>query len=139
MCACSAFSLSSQIVIPFLQRVPRFLLPVVGTACYLPLAIVAASHFAAALQNFLGLIGYWASLFAVIISLEHVVFRGNKWTAYDVTVWNTLSALPLGIAALFSSLCGAALVVLSMDQVVSRRLSLLISSNALADSLYGSL
>jgi purine-cytosine permease-like protein len=53
-----AFSLSLQIVFPFLTRLPRFLLPIAGTAIYLPIAIAAAAHFAAALSNFLGLLGY---------------------------------------------------------------------------------
>ncbi|KAK4047960.1 hypothetical protein OIO90_005998 [Microbotryomycetes sp. JL221] len=112
-----AFSLSIQIVFPFLQALPRFIFPIVGTAIYLPIGIVAASHFAAALQNFLGLIGYWAALFCTVLTIEHLVFRRGKWSAYDVDVWNSLKGLPLGVAAIFASLVGAALVVLSMDQV----------------------
>ncbi|KAM0791611.1 hypothetical protein ACM66B_006053 [Microbotryomycetes sp. NB124-2] len=112
-----AFSLSLQIVFPYLQALPRFIFPVVGTAIYLPIAIVGASHFATALSNFLGLIGYWASLFATVVLVEHLLFRRNKWSAYNVDVWNSLKGLPCGVAAITSSLVGAALVVLSMDQV----------------------
>lgn len=65
-----AFSLSLQIVFPFLTRLPRFLLPIVGTAIYLPIAIAAAAHFASALSNFLGLLGYWSSIFVAILLVE---------------------------------------------------------------------
>lgn len=65
-----AFSLSIQIVFPFLTRLPRFFLPIVGTAIYLPIAIAAAAHFAAALSNFLGILGYWSSIFVAILLVE---------------------------------------------------------------------
>ncbi|GAA5865725.1 hypothetical protein JCM8547_002758 [Rhodosporidiobolus lusitaniae] len=112
-----AFSLSLQIVFPFLNRFPRFFLPIVGTAIYLPIAIAAEAHFAAALSNFLGLIGYWSSIFAVILIIEHFMYRGGKFSSYDLRFWDRSSQLPPGIAALFASLCGAAFVVLGMDQV----------------------
>jgi purine-cytosine permease-like protein len=50
--------------------------------------------------------------------LQHLVFRRNSFSAYHIPSWNTLTSLPPGIAALFSSFCGAAMVVLGMDQVV---------------------
>ncbi|KAG0664655.1 hypothetical protein C6P46_001251 [Rhodotorula mucilaginosa] len=112
-----AFSLSLQIVFPFLTRLPRFLLPIVGTAIYLPIAIAAAAHFASALSNFLGLLGYWSSIFVAILLVEHLLFRKGRFSAYDLTFWNRSSRLPPGLAALFASLCGAALVVVGMDQV----------------------
>ncbi|GAA6041126.1 hypothetical protein JCM8097_004128 [Rhodosporidiobolus ruineniae] len=112
-----AFSLSLQIVFPFLSRLPRFFLPVVGTAIYLPIAIAAAAHFADALSNFLGLLGYWSSIFAVILLVEHLLFRKGRFAAYDLAVWDRSSKLPPGIAALFASFCGAALCVVGMDQV----------------------
>ncbi|SCZ88097.1 BZ3500_MvSof-1268-A1-R1_Chr2-1g04187 [Microbotryum saponariae] len=114
---CYAFSLSMQIVFPFLSKFPRFLFPIVATAIYLPIAIVAADHFAAALSNFLGLLGYWAAIFATIFVIEHWYFRKGRFTSYDISVWDSRSLLPPGIAAIVSSLVGAALVVVSMDQV----------------------
>lgn len=65
-----AFSLSMQVVFPFLTRLPRFFLPVVGTAIYLPIALAAAAHFSAALSNFLGLLGYWSSIFVMVLLIE---------------------------------------------------------------------
>ncbi|GAA5967699.1 hypothetical protein JCM11641_005739 [Rhodosporidiobolus odoratus] len=112
-----AFSLSIQIVFPFLTRLPRFLFAIVGTAIYLPIAIAAAAHFAAALSNFLGLLGYWTSIFAIILLIEHFLFRQARFSSYDLRIWDRSAKLPLGLAALFASLCGAAFCVLGMDQV----------------------
>ncbi|GAA6003708.1 uncharacterized protein JCM10292_000696 [Rhodotorula paludigena] len=112
-----AFSLSMQVVFPFLTRLPRFFLPVVGTAIYLPIALAAAAHFSAALSNFLGLLGYWSSIFVMVLLIEHLLFRRGRFSAYDLSVWDRSSKLPPGIAALLASLCGAAFVVLGMDQV----------------------
>ncbi|GAA5999823.1 hypothetical protein JCM10207_005927 [Rhodosporidiobolus poonsookiae] len=112
-----AFSLSLQIVLPFLTRLPRFVLPIVGTAIYLPIAITAAAHFAAALSNFLGIIGYWSSIFAAILLSEHFLFRGGKFSSYPLENWDRSSRLPPGLAAAVACIAGAALVVLGMDQV----------------------
>ncbi|KAK4698285.1 hypothetical protein P7C70_g7995, partial [Phenoliferia sp. Uapishka_3] len=112
-----SFSMSAQTFLPILIRVPRYLLPVVATAIYLPIGLVGATHFFAALSSFLGLIGYWASIFTTIFILEHLVFRRANFTNYDVSHWNEPGLLPVGIAAVFSSIVGAALAVLSMDQV----------------------
>lgn len=112
-----AFSLSLQIVFPFLTRLPRFLLPIVGTAIYLPIAIAAAAHFADALSNFLGLLGYWSSIFVAVLLVEHLLFRRGTFASYDLSVWDRSSRLPPGLAALFASLCGAGLVAVGMDQV----------------------
>jgi len=112
-----AFSLSMQIVFPFLTRLPRFFLPIVGTAIYLPIAIAAAAHFAAALSNFLGLLGYWSAIFVAVLLVEHFLFRKGRFSSYDLAIWDRSSLLPPGLAALFASLCGAAFVVLGMDQV----------------------
>ncbi|GAA6062767.1 hypothetical protein JCM10212_006880 [Sporobolomyces blumeae] len=113
-----AFSLSLQIVFPFLTRVPRFFFAIVCTAIYLPIAVVGADHFADALSNFLGLLGYWSSIFVSVLLVEHFVFRRRSFTSgYDLAVWDRSSRLPPGLAALVSSFCGAAFVVVGMDQV----------------------
>lgn len=114
-----AFSLSSQIVFPFLARFPRWIFPVIGTIIYLPIAIVGASNFAAVLNNFLGILGYWTSIFASILFVEHFAFRGGRFSSYNIEDWDSRANLPSGIPALFSSAVGAAGVVLAMDQVVS--------------------
>ena len=67
---CLQFSMSFQTFLPFLARFPRFLIPIVATAIYLPVALVGANNFFAALSSFLGLIGYWASIFSIVFFIE---------------------------------------------------------------------
>jgi purine-cytosine permease-like protein len=112
-------SLSLQVFLPFdaTLRIPRYLLSTGATAALIPLAILAASYFEVALANFLGLIGYWSAIFAAIVFVEHVVFRKARFELYDVSLWDTPSKLPPGIAALTSCAVGAALCVLCMEQV----------------------
>ncbi|GAA6022870.1 hypothetical protein JCM11491_007025 [Sporobolomyces phaffii] len=113
-----AFSLSLQIVFPFLTRIPRFFFAIVCTAIYLPIAVVGATHFEDALSNFLGLLGYWSSVFVSVLLVEHFVFRRHSFTTgYDLSIWDRSSQLPPGIAALFASFCGAAFCIIGMDQV----------------------
>ena len=49
--------------------------------------------------------------------IQHLLFRKGRFSAYNLSFWNRSSQLPPGLAALFASLCGAALVVVGMDQV----------------------
>ncbi|GAA5874386.1 hypothetical protein JCM16303_005836 [Sporobolomyces ruberrimus] len=113
-----AFSLSLQIVFPFLTRIPRFFFAIVCTAIYLPIAVVGANHFEDALSNFLGLLGYWSSIFVSVLLVEHFLYRRHFFTSgYDLSIWDRSSKLPPGIAALFASFCGAAFCVVGMDQV----------------------
>ena len=83
----------------------------------IPISIVGAHHFYTTLNNFLALIGYWASAFTIIILEEHFLFRGGKASSYDVSTWNTARELPTGIASLGAALLSMGLVVPSIDQV----------------------
>ena len=82
-----------------------------------PLSIVGAHRFYDALTNFLGLIGYWASAYVAIIMTEHLYFRKNDFSLYDVTAWNTYKRLPSGISALAAGILSFGLVIPSMSQV----------------------
>ncbi len=59
---------------------------------------------------------YWLGPWAIILILEHFVFRHGK---YNVDDWNTPSKLPIGWAALVSMGIGLAGVVLGAAQVVT--------------------
>jgi purine-cytosine permease-like protein len=83
----------------------------------IPLSIVGAHHFYDTLNNFLSLIGYWASAFTIIILEEHFLFRRGKASSYDVSTWNTARELPTGIASLGAGILSMGLVVPSIDQV----------------------
>jgi purine-cytosine permease-like protein len=83
----------------------------------LPLAIAGAHRFYTTLNDFLSVIGYWASAFAAIILIEHLLFRHNNFAAYDLSAWNTPSLLPTGLAALGAGVLSMGLVVPSMAQI----------------------
>jgi purine-cytosine permease-like protein len=82
-----------------------------------PLAIAGSHRFYNTLINFLGLIGYWFSAFGAIILVEHILFRSNNCTSYDLRYWDVPRRLPTGIAALAASMASFGIVVPCMDQV----------------------
>lgn len=83
----------------------------------LPLAIVGAHKFYAALTNFLSLIGYWASAYGGILLVEHLYFRRGDFSTYHHADWNVARRLPWGAAALAASMLSFALVIPCMNQV----------------------
>ncbi|CAK5274806.1 unnamed protein product [Mycena citricolor] len=110
-------SLNIQTLVPALMSVPRYVFSVLITAIVIPLSIVGAHSFYSTLSNFLGLIGYWASVFIVIILQEHFIFRKGDLSRYDVSEWNRPSELPSGIAALLAGACGIGVAIPAMAQV----------------------
>jgi len=50
--------------------------------------------------------------------MEHFYFRKGNFALYDIQFWNVPSRLPLGAAALGSSILSFALVIPSMNQVL---------------------
>lgn len=87
------------------------------SASLIPVAIVGATHFYETFVNILNVIGYWSTVFAAIVIIEHVVFRKNDWTLYDLSQWSKASELPLGLAAIFAFLCACGIIVPCMSQV----------------------
>lgn len=65
----------------------------------------------------IGIIGYWSSVFAVIILTEHFVIRRGSFSSYNVGAWNSPRKLPPGLAALASFLCAFGIIIPSMSQV----------------------
>ncbi|GLB39204.1 putative purine-cytosine permease (2.A.39) family protein [Lyophyllum shimeji] len=112
-----SITLNCQVFIPPLVVVPRYVFSLVVTAIVIPLAIVGSTRFYETLTNFLGLISYWASAFAAIILMEHLVFRRNDPDQYSVKHWNVPRCLPSGVAAVAAGVMSFGLVVPSMEQV----------------------
>lgn len=83
----------------------------------IPIAILGAHRFIDTLTNFLGIIGYWASAYVAIIITEHLYFRKNNPSLYDVTAWNVPKRLPSGIAAITAGVLSFGLVIPSMSQI----------------------
>ncbi|KAF2765116.1 hypothetical protein EJ03DRAFT_345856 [Teratosphaeria nubilosa] len=112
-----SITLNFQLLIPQLLRVPRAAFAIVITAIVIPISIRAASSFFDNLENFIGVIGYWASAFVAVVIIEHVVFRRLEVGRYDQRVWNDARGLPSGIAAVGASVCSFGLVVPGMAQI----------------------
>ncbi len=116
--AATAYSitLNFQMLVPVLLKVPRYLFAIVITAIIIPVSIRAAADFFNNLENFVALIGYWSSAFIGVVVVEHLYFRKGDCDSYDPEAWDTASLLPVGVAALASSVLSFGIVVPCMSQ-----------------------
>lgn len=92
-------SLSFQQLARPLALIPRFVWTLVSFACILALAVGGREQLNTYLQNFLSLLGYWCTSYAIILLEEHYIFRKGKFENYDLEGWNDPARLPLGIGA----------------------------------------
>lgn len=104
-----------QLAKPFAQ-VPRFIWTLVSFVCILALAVGGREELNAYLQNFLSLLGYWCTSYAVILFEEHFVFRKGSFDNYDLDGWNDPKRLPHGIGAAVAFLLGVVAWVMGMKQ-----------------------
>jgi purine-cytosine permease-like protein len=65
-----SMGLSISVVGIWLAKVPRLIWPIVITAIYIPIAIAGANSFSSSLENFMNVLGYWLSIFVVVVLLE---------------------------------------------------------------------
>ena len=68
------------------------------------------------LETISGVIGYWSTVFAVIVLMEHFIFRKNSWSSYDMILWNQPKRLPWGLAAVAAFAMSFAIIIPSMNQ-----------------------
>jgi len=111
------FGTSVMTVGSWANKIPRYVYLVLAQVIIIPVAIIGAKTFFTTFVNVLNYVGYWSTIWAVILVLEHIIFRKNSWSNYDITDWNKPHKLPLGIAAVLSFLCGCGIIVPSMAQV----------------------
>jgi NCS1 nucleoside transporter family len=113
-----SITLNLQMLVPWLFRIPRFVFSIVITAIVIGVAVEAAKSFFVNLENFLGVIGYWAAAFIGIILVEHLLFRRGSFIAYtkDDEAWDDTQKLPLGIAAVAAGISSLGLIVPGMSQ-----------------------
>jgi NCS1 nucleoside transporter family len=95
--------LSLQVLGKGFQKIHRAVWTVVGAVIYVLIAIPAAASFNATLENFLLLVAYWLGPWAIILILEHLVFRRGR---YNVADWNAAHKLPVGWAAIVAMVAG---------------------------------
>jgi NCS1 nucleoside transporter family len=108
-----SLGLSMQVLGKSFQRVKRYIWTFIGAVVYVTIALIGSSNFSATLSNFLLLIAYWLGPWAIILVIEHFVFRKGK---YNVDDWNTPGKLPLGWAAIVSMIIGLVGVYLGAAQ-----------------------
>lgn len=110
-----SLGLTMQVLGKPFQRVNRAIWTLIGAVVYILIAIPAARNFNATLENFLLLVAYWLGPWAIILVIEHFVFRRGK---YNVGDWNNASRLPLGWAAIVSMVAGLIGVWLGAAQLL---------------------
>ncbi|KAJ7878186.1 hypothetical protein B0H13DRAFT_1892812 [Mycena leptocephala] len=113
-----SMGLSISVIGVWLAKVPRLIWPIVITAIYIPIAIAGANSFSSSLEDFMNVLGYWLSIFVVVVLLEHFVFRKGDWAQYNAAeTWNRQDKTPVGIAALVAFLFGALGTAMGMAQI----------------------
>ena len=60
-------------------RIPRWLWAIGITAVYLVAALVGRNEFSTILGNFLPMIGYWISMYFILLLEENTIFRTNRF------------------------------------------------------------
>ncbi|KAJ7745285.1 permease for cytosine/purines, uracil, thiamine, allantoin-domain-containing protein [Mycena metata] len=113
-----SMGLSISVIHVWLAKVPRLIWPIVITAIYIPIAIAGANSFSTSLEDFMNVLGYWLSIFVVVVLLEHFIFRKGDFACYQAAeTWNRQDRTPVGIAALVAFLFGALGTAMGMAQV----------------------
>ncbi|KAJ7815075.1 hypothetical protein B0H13DRAFT_2463399 [Mycena leptocephala] len=119
-CGADVYSmgLSISVIGVWLAKVPRLIWPIVITAIYIPIAIAGANSFSSSLEDFMNVLGYWLSIFVVVVLLEHFDFRKGDWAQYNAAeTWNRQDKTPVGIAALVAFLFGTLGTAMGMAQI----------------------
>ncbi|KAF3989839.1 hypothetical protein FT663_03375 [Candidozyma haemuli var. vulneris] len=125
-----------------LAKIPRWMWAIILTAIYLVCAIVGRNKFSDILGNFLPMVGYWISMYFVMLLEENTIFRSRYFhhlyvkenevidkeegpsalykkrpnQFYNFAIWNDYNRLTQGLAATISFLCGAAGAAVGMSQ-----------------------
>ncbi|KAG7196077.1 uncharacterized protein KQ657_000088 [Scheffersomyces spartinae] len=130
----------------FLTKIPRWFWSIVVTIVYMVCALVGRNKFSTILSNFLPMVGYWISMYFMILLEENTIFRTNRFKHlfihefpsdkfterpqekelhstnirlnqhYNFDIWNDPSKITNGYAATLAFCCGVAGAVLSMSQ-----------------------
>ena len=113
-----SLGLSMQVLGKAFMRVPRYIWTLIGAVVYIVLAILLVTFtrsFNATLNSFMLLVAYWLGPYAIILVIEHFVFRRGQ---YNVNDWNTARLLPTGWAAIVAMLIGLVGAYLGFSQAL---------------------
>ncbi|MBV9258209.1 MAG: cytosine permease, partial [Ktedonobacteraceae bacterium] len=111
-----SLGLSMQVIGKAFQRVNRAVWTLAGAVVYIIIALLTAGNFNDTLNSFLLLVAYWLGPWAIILILEHFVFRRGS---YNVEDWNNRARLPIGWAAMISMAIGLFGAFLGAAQVIA--------------------
>ncbi|OUM52385.1 hypothetical protein BVG19_g1571 [[Candida] boidinii] len=96
-------------------KIPRVFWTVAGNCVTLAICIPAYYKFEAVMENFMNLIGYYLAIYDTMSLSEHFIYR-RGFAGYNIEDYNDMKKIPIGIAGVFGFCCGAAGVVIGMDQ-----------------------
>jgi purine-cytosine permease-like protein len=85
---------------PWAIKIPRIALVTFGYVAAIIVGCFAARYFQDTLQTFLSIIGYWTVIHLVVVAEEHIIFRRNRWSAYNWDAWQNRDLLSFGWAAI---------------------------------------
>ena len=108
-----SLGLSMQVLGRPLQRINRAVWALIGAVINVLIAEAASTNINQTLSNYMLIIAYWLGPWSIILILEHFVFRKGR---YNVEDWNTRSRLPVGWAAILSTLAGLGGILLGAAQ-----------------------
>ena len=101
-----SLGLSMQVLGKSFMRVKRYVWTLIGAVVYVAFALTLTfigGNFNDTLNSFMLLVAYWLGPYAIILIIEHFVFRRGR---YNVDDWNTPGRLPRGWAAIVSMVIG---------------------------------
>ncbi len=119
------------------MRVPRYIWTLIGAVVYIVVAILLVtftSSFNETLNSFMLLVAYWLGPYAIILVIEHFVYRRGR---YNVDDWNTASRLPLGWAAIVSMVVGLIGAYLGFSQALVVTTKTLTALPGVTETLFG--
>lgn len=100
-----------------MRKVPRVFWTIAGNFVTLAICIPAYYKFETVMENFMNLIGYYLAIYESMCFSEHFIWNKGRFSAYDYLNFHNKSSYPVGYAGVFGFCCGAAGVVLGMNQV----------------------
>ncbi|KAI2779655.1 putative nucleoside transporter [Daldinia loculata] len=98
-----------------LAAVPRFVWEIICFAAVVALGLAGSDRLLVFIQNFLSLLGYYATAVFVCLVTEHYLFRRGSFKNYNLDDWNNRSMLPVGYAGGLAFACGISGALIGMS------------------------
>ncbi|KAI6045279.1 cytosine-purine permease [Pisolithus marmoratus] len=107
------FGTSFMAIARWFALVPRWVYVLISEGILIPVAIIGAKAFYTTFVDILSAIGYWSTVFAAIVLIEHVLFRRASFAedAYPIATWDSPKLLPTGIPAILAFFCACGTLV----------------------------